>query len=232
MPCALQRRRRSARAAGATRMVYCAQTEVAPSAHARDRGDVGERRRHSARRRGRAPRSRRGRSSASRSAPRPGWCRSGRSCRCACSRICRGPRRGRAGCAAISASSSSSVKHGAAVAVAAERLGREEAGARSRRPSVPSRAAAVGRAEALRGVVDHEQALGLARPRAMRGVVGGLAEQVDRDHRLGRRARALRAAAIAALELCGIEVEGRSVDVDEHRRRAQPAPRPRRWRRR
>ena len=50
-------------------------------------------------------------------------------------------------------------------------------------------------------------------------MVGALAEQVDRDHGPGLEAALLRGRD-AALERGGIDVEGRLVDIDEHRRRA------------
>ena len=78
----------------------------------------------------------------------------------------------------------------AAVAEAAERLGREEAG-RGRKAEGAEPAALVARAESLRGVVEHEQALGLG-DRADRVMVGALPEQVDRDHRLRLEAELLR----------------------------------------
>ena len=70
----------------------------------------------------------------------------------------------------------------AAVAEAAERLGRKETG-RGRKAEGAELAALVGRAKSLRGVVQHEQAFGLGDV-ADRVVIGALAEQIDRDHGL------------------------------------------------
>ena len=109
-------------------------------------------------------------------------------------------------------------EHRAAVAVAAERLGRKEAG-RGRWPKRAELAALVGRAEALRGVVEHEQVFRLGDGRD-RVVVGRQAEQIDRDHRLrlqarplGGRDRARRCPSASMLKVVRI-------DIDEHRRRA------------
>ena len=69
----------------------------------------------------------------------------------------------------------------AAVAKTAERLGREKAG-RGGEAEGAEPAALVAGAESLRGVVEHEQALGLG-DRADRVMVGALPEQIDRNHR-------------------------------------------------
>ncbi len=68
----------------------------------------------------------------------------------------------------------------AAIAIAAERLGREEAG-RGGKPEGAELAALVAGAKALRGIIEHEQSLGL-RDRADGVVVGALPEQIDQNH--------------------------------------------------
>ena len=105
----------------------------------------------------------------------------------------------------------------AAVAEAAERLGREEAG-RGRKAERAETAALVARAKGLRRVVEHEQALG-RRDRADRVMVGALPEQIDRNHRDRLEAEPLRRGD-AALQRSRIDVEGRFIDIDEHRCRA------------
>ena len=105
----------------------------------------------------------------------------------------------------------------AAVAEAAERLCREKAG-RGGKAEGAEPAALVARAKALRGVIEHEQAFGL-RDRGDRVMVGALSEQVDRDHR-DRLEAALLRGRDAALQRGCIHVEGRFIDIDEHRRRA------------
>ena len=69
----------------------------------------------------------------------------------------------------------------AAVAEAAERLGREEAG-RGGKAEGAEPAALVARAKTLRGVIEHEQALGFG-DRADGVMVGALPEQIDRNNR-------------------------------------------------
>ena len=91
-------------------------------------------------------------------------------------------------------------EHRAAVAVAAERLRRKKAG-RGRQRQRADAAVLVGGAEALGGIVEHEQTLGLGDGRD-RAVVGGLPEHVDRDDRL-RGEPALRAVAMARRQLSG-----------------------------
>ena len=108
-------------------------------------------------------------------------------------------------------------KDGATIAEAAERFCREEAG-RGRKSQRADPAALVARAKTLRGVIEHEQALGL-RDLGDRIVVGALAEQVDRDHGPGLQA-ALLCRRDAAFERSGIHVEGCSIDIDEYWRRA------------
>ena len=108
-------------------------------------------------------------------------------------------------------------KDGAAIAEAAERLCREEAG-RGRKSQRADPAALVARAKTLRGVIEHEQALGL-RDLGDRIMVGALAEQVDGDHGPGLQAALLRRRD-ATPERGGIHVVGCFVDIDEHRRRA------------
>ena len=51
-------------------------------------------------------------------------------------------------------------------------------------------------------------------------MIGALAEQIDRDHRLRLQAERLCAVAMPRLSEAGIHVEGRFIDVDEYRRRA------------
>ena len=109
-------------------------------------------------------------------------------------------------------------QHRAAVAVAAERLGRKEARRRRRRERAEL-AALVGRAERLRGVVEHEQAFRLG-DRQQRIVVGRQAEQIDRDHRLGLEAVTL-GGRDRALDARRIEIERVRIDIGEHRRRAE-----------
>src|SRR5581483_1124171 len=79
---------------------------------------------------------------------------------------------------------------GAAVAEATERLGGKEArcGGAGQRSEA---AAFVGSAEALRGIVEHEQ-LFRSGDRRDGVVIGRLPEQIDRDDRLGREALLLR----------------------------------------
>ncbi len=77
-----------------------------------------------------------------------------------------------------------------AVAEAAERLGREKAG-RGDEAEGAETAALVAGAKRLRGVIEHEQALGF-RDRADGIMVGALPEQVDRDHRPRLEAELLR----------------------------------------
>ena len=108
-------------------------------------------------------------------------------------------------------------QHRAAVAVAAKRLGREKAGrggvAESAEP-----AAIEGRAEGLRGVVEHEQ-VGVLGNRGDGVVVGRQAEQVDRDDRLRRQAYAL-GGRQRGFKPFGVDVETFRLDVDEDRRGA------------
>ena len=105
----------------------------------------------------------------------------------------------------------------AAVAEAAERLCREEAG-RGGESEGAELAALVAGAETLSGVIEHEQALG---PRDLGDgvVIGGLAEQIDRNHR-NRLEAGLARGRDAALERVRAHVEGGLVDVDIDRRRA------------
>ena len=105
----------------------------------------------------------------------------------------------------------------AAVAVAAERLGGKEARA-GRVGQRPDLAVAIGRAEGLRGVVDHEQLLRVG-DRGDRGVVGGLAEQIDRDDRLRLEPELARHRDRAG-EALRIEIEAPLLHVHQHRRRA------------
>ena len=62
-------------------------------------------------------------------------------------------------------------------------------------------------------------------------MVGRQAEQIDRDHAFGLRP-AFRAVAMPRFSDCRIDVEGRRVDVGEHRRRAEQRHHLRRSRRR
>ena len=106
---------------------------------------------------------------------------------------------------------------GAAVAVAAERLRREEAGrgddAEAAEPPAP-----VGGAEGLGRVVQNEQSLGLGH-RPDRIVVGALPEQVDGDDALRLEAEPL-GGRDAAPERGQVDVEGSRIHVHEQRRRA------------
>ena len=78
-------------------------------------------------------------------------------------------------------------------------------------------AAFVAGAKALRGVIEHEQAFGFC-DLGDRIVVGALAEQIDRNHGLRLEALLLRRRD-AALERGRVDIEGRLIDIDEHRRR-------------
>src|SRR5262249_4593190 len=69
----------------------------------------------------------------------------------------------------------------AAVAKAAERFCREEAGC-GREAKRAEATALIARTKALRGVIEHEQSLGFG-DRGDRIMVGGLTEQIDRDYR-------------------------------------------------
>ena len=107
----------------------------------------------------------------------------------------------------------------AAVAEAAERLCREEAG-RGRQRQRAELAALVARAKPLCGVVEHEQAFSLGD--LGDGVaIGRLAEQVDRNDR-DRLEAGLAGGRDAALERFRAHVEGRFVNIDIDRRRAGP----------
>ena len=85
----------------------------------------------------------------------------------------------------------------AAVAEAAERLGREKAG-RGGKAEGAEPAALVAGAKTLRGVIEHEHALGFG-DRGDGIVVGALPEQIDRNHR-SRLEAALLGGRDAALE--------------------------------
>ncbi len=85
-------------------------------------------------------------------------------------------------------------------------------------PKVPSLRPPMLAPKALRGVVEHEQALGLG-DGGDRRVVGGQAEQIDRDHRLRRKAVAARGGDSRGQLLC-VDIEGVGFDVDEDRRGA------------
>ena len=78
--------------------------------------------------------------------------------------------------------------HRAAVAVAAERLCREEAGG-SKVAEGAEPAVVIDCAKPLRGVVEDEQAFRLGGCRHS-GVIGGKPEQIDRNDRLGLEAEA------------------------------------------
>ncbi len=107
---------------------------------------------------------------------------------------------------------------GAAVAVAAERLRRKEA----RGGGVGERAdlaVADRRAEALGGVVEHEQLL-FRRDRVERVMLGRKPEQVDRQDHARREPRLLRGGD-RPHDARRRDVEGRLVDVGEHRRGAE-----------
>ena len=88
----------------------------------------------------------------------------------------------------------------AAVAEAAERLCRKEAGGGCQAEGAEP-AAFVAGAKALRGVIEHEQALGVS-DCADRVMVGALPEQIDRNHGPGFQA-ALPRGRDAALERGG-----------------------------
>ncbi len=108
-------------------------------------------------------------------------------------------------------------EHRAAVAVAAERLGREKAGGGGVTEGA-ERAAFIGATEALRGVVEHEQIGGLDDLRD-RVVIRRQAEQIDRNDGLR-----LETEALGGRERCGkplgVDVERVGLDVDEDRRGA------------
>ena len=212
--------RRRARRAGRRRRGWCIAPRPRSSRPARAARVTTSRKAFgiAARDRVRAPRSRPGRSSASRSAPRPGSCRGARSGRCGHCRSGRCPAR-------ASRRLRSSVgelivvgEHRAAVAVAAERLGRKEAG-RGGMAEGAELAALVGRAESLRGVVDDEQAFGLRRrPRSPRGRPAGRTDRPGSPPSASGRA-AWRSRRRAAMPV-GIDVERRL-----RRRRQTPASR-------
>src|SRR6185295_3466861 len=71
-------------------------------------------------------------------------------------------------------------------------------------------------AKRLRGVIEHEHALGL-RDRTDGVVVGALPEQVDRDYRRRLQAELFRGGD-AALQRGRIHVESCFIDIDKHRR--------------
>ena len=104
-----------------------------------------------------------------------------------------------------------------AIAIAAERLGREEAGGGGK-PAGAEPPSLVAGAKALGGVVEHEHAL-FSGDRGDRIVIGRLAEQIDRDHRLQLQAVSL-GGGDAALQRLDIHVEGDFIDIDKHRRGA------------
>ena len=111
-------------------------------------------------------------------------------------------------------------QHRSAVAVAAQRLGREEAGGGDIGPM--QRVMAVQRAaETLGAVGDQLQALAVA-DRLDRRVVGGLAEQVDGDHHLGRQLALGLHGGDGGFELGRVEIVGVGQDVHEHRGRIHP----------
>ena len=114
---------------------------------------------------------------------------------------------------------------GAAIAVAAERLGREEASGGDRRQGADLAAAQSG-AEALGGVGDQQQAVGVAK-RIQRLVVRRQPEQVNGDQSARLQPLVLRCAQ-PSLELADVDIEVGGLDVDEHRRRADQCHRLRR----
>ena len=105
----------------------------------------------------------------------------------------------------------------AAVAITAERLGRKEAG-RGDGAEGADAAIIIGRAEALRRVVDDKKVMCLGGGRN-RPVVGRLAEQIDRDDRLGFEAKFARFFDRPG-NMLRVHVEGHRIDIDEDRRRA------------
>ena len=106
----------------------------------------------------------------------------------------------------------------AAVAITAKRLGREEAGRRCRR-QLAKLAAAIERAERLRGVIEHQQAVPFGN-RSNSVVIGRQAEQIDRDDRTRFQPSRL-CGRNRAFQACRIDVEGVRLDVGENRRRTE-----------
>ena len=107
--------------------------------------------------------------------------------------------------------------HRAAVAVAAERLGRKEAGrggmAEGAEPAVVEC-----RAECLRGIVENKQAFRFGSG-GDRSMVRRQAEQIDRDDRLRREPCAF-CRRNSACDSVRVDIEGSGVDIDKNRRRA------------
>ncbi len=106
-------------------------------------------------------------------------------------------------------------EHGTAVAVAAERLGREKT-RRARRRQRAEPAAAIGGAESLRGIIEHEHAV-LGGDGANGVVVGGQPEQIHRDDCARACSPRRLAVATARSRLVRIEIEVIGADVGKHR---------------
>lgn len=107
-----------------------------------------------------------------------------------------------------------------AVAVAAQRLGRKEAGGDDVGP-MAGMVAVQGATEPLRTVGDQLEAVFPGHRRDGR-IVGGLAEQVDGNDHLGRQLTLGLHRLDGGVELDRIEIVGVRQHVDEHRRGARP----------
>jgi hypothetical protein len=107
---------------------------------------------------------------------------------------------------------------GAAIAIAAQRLGREKAG-RGRIADGARPLAVPKPPEPLSRVAKQLQALA-GGDRRQRAVVGGLAEQIDRHHRLGLQGAVLLHQRDRGFQAGWVHVEGIGQDIDEHRRGA------------
>ncbi len=103
-----------------------------------------------------------------------------------------------------------------AVAVAAERLGRIEAGGADRRQRADALVAGSA-AEALRRIRQHRHAT-TAGDLGDRGIVGRQAVEVDRHHGARLQVIGIDRLGDGALEIGRVHVEGRRIDIDEDRR--------------
>ena len=110
-------------------------------------------------------------------------------------------------------------EQGAAVAVSAQRLGREEAG-RGRVGLAAEHLAVQGGAETLCEIVQQEQ---IFRPGdvGQGGPVGGLAEKVDSDDRARRQHRSRPSRFNPLRQMGRVDLESARVHVHEHRRGTQ-----------
>ena len=111
-------------------------------------------------------------------------------------------------------------QHRPAVAVAAQRLGREEAGGGDVGP-FDGMVAIEGTAEALGRIGDQLEAVAVTDGPDGR-IVGGLAEQVDGDDHARLQSALLQGRLDRRLELDRVHVEGPGVHIHKHRRGTQP----------